>query len=374
MVAVFAVEDDAIQVTWRGLPAGAELRAGDAAVTITADDIPGAATLAGLPPGAEVALRLHLPGQRERTVTRARTLRPPPGALLARLATVSDLHIGERRFGVTGRIHDGAPHGAVETYALRCARAAVAEAVAWGAERLVAKGDLTWTGRPGQWGAVVELLGEAGVPVHALLGNHDVGRKGIDGRGLLRAAGIHAPVEPAAVDLPGLRLVLLDSTVPRHHHGQLLPAHRRAALDLAGDAPAGAGVLVLLHHDLQRHERPTHYPPGIPASHGLPFLDALARVRPASVVTTGHTHRHRARRHGPLLITEVGATMHWPGTWAGYAVHEGGIRQVVRRVAAPEAIAWTDRTRWAAAGVWALWSPGLLADRCLTHPWPFSRT
>ena len=50
--------------------------------------------------------------------------------------------------------------------------------------------------------------------------------------------------------------------------------------------------------------------------------------------------------------------MHFPGTWAGYAVHEGGIRQVVRRVAAPDAIAWTDRTRHGLGGMWGLIAPG----------------
>jgi hypothetical protein len=367
-LAVFAVEDTAIQVTWRGLPAGTQVLAGDDTATVT-DEGPGAAALGGLPHETEVSVRIRPPGRAEVVAARARTLAPPPGELLTRLATVSDLHIGERRFGLTGRIRDPAAPGSVETYALRCARAAVAEAVAWGAKTLVAKGDLTWSGRTGQWTAAADLLGSAGVPAHALLGNHDVGRRGIDGRRVLRAAGVDAPVEPTAVDLPGLRVVLVDSTIPRHHQGRLLPTHRGATLDLAAAAPKEAGVLVMMHHDLQRRERATHYPPGIPASEADPFLDALAAVRPASMITTGHTHRHRLRRHGPLLLTEVGATMHWPGTWAGYAVHEGGIRQVVRRVAAPEAIAWTDRTRWALLGIWGLYSPGPLSHRCFTHPW-----
>ena len=58
------------------------------------------------------------------------------------------------------------------------------------------------------------------------------------------------------------------------------------------------------------------------------------------------------------------------GTWAGYVVHEGGIRQVVRRVAAPAAIRWTEETKRALLGVWGRWSPGRLDDRCLSHTWP----
>ena len=78
------------------------------------------------------------------------------------------------------------------------------------------------------------------------------------------------------------------------------------------------------------------------------------------MVTSGHTHRHRARRHGPLLVTEVGSPKDYPGTWAGYLVYEGGIVQTVRRVMAPEAIRWTQRTARMFGGAWGRWSPGRL--------------
>jgi hypothetical protein len=70
-----------------------------------------------------------------------------------------------------------------------------------------------------------------------------------------------------------------------------------------------------------------------------------------------------------MVITEVGSPQHYPGTWAGYVVHEGGIRQVVRRVAAPDAIAWTEQTRRSVLGVWARWSPGRIQDRCFSIAW-----
>ena len=69
-------------------------------------------------------------------------------------------------------------------------------------------------------------------------------------------------------------------------------------------------------------------------------------------------------------MTEVGSTKDYPGTWTGYVVHEGGIRQLVHRVEEPSCLAWTDRTRRAFGGVWRWWSPGTLADRCFTIPWP----
>ena len=70
------------------------------------------------------------------------------------------------------------------------------------------------------------------------------------------------------------------------------------------------------------------------------------------------------------MVTEVGSTKDHPGTWAGYAVHDGGIRQVVRRVAAPEAIRWTEATRRGYLGLWGGWSAWTLDARCFTHPWP----
>jgi hypothetical protein len=112
---------------------------------------------------------------------------------------------------------------------------------------------------------------------------------------------------------------------------------------------------------------PTHPPPGVPARDANPFLDAVAAAHPATVVTSGHTHRHRARRHGPLLVTEVGSTKDYPGTWAGYLVYEGGIVQTVRRVMAPEAIRWTERTARMFGGAWGRWSPGRLDDRCVAQ-------
>ena len=46
-----------------------------------------------------------------------------------------------------------------------------------------------------------------------------------------------------------------------------------------------------------------------------------------------------------------------------------GIRQVVRRIEAREAITWTERTRGGAFGAWGHWSPGRLDDRCFVHRW-----
>ncbi|HET7486762.1 MAG TPA: metallophosphoesterase [Acidimicrobiales bacterium] len=369
-VSVFAVEDTSVQVCWHDLPAGTTISAGDSTVEVGGGG-PGAATLDGLPPATTVDVLVRRPGAgAPRAAATARTLAPPPGELLGRFATVNDLHLGERHFGLSGLIRERRPAGG-DPYPLRCARAALREAVAWGATAVVAKGDLTYSGRPQQWSDVADLLAGTGVPVAAIPGNHDVGAKAVDGRAAFAARGLVLTDEPAHVDLPGIRVVLVDTTIPTHHGGTVAKRAREQVADLLAGAPGSA--FLATHHYAQRFRVPMAYPAGIPGPDARLLLDAVVRANPATLVSAGHTHRNRRRRWGPLVLTEVAATMHYPGVWAGYAVHEGGIRQVVRRVAAPDAIAWTERTRRALLGGWGVVSPGLLSHRCFSHPWPDRR-
>jgi Icc protein len=362
---VFAVEDTAAQVCWGALPPGdVTLEAGGASITVTGDGRPGAAVLDGLPPGERLELTWTAGGRRARAA-RFRTLRPPPGRLLCRFATVNDLHVGETRFGLVFRMREGRVE---EPYPVRCARAALAEALAWGAETVVAKGDLTWAGLPWQWDEVGRLLAGVDVPVHALFGNHDVGRKATDGGPRLAAFGIEVPERPWAVDLPGIRLVMVHTAVRRRSHGQVDRRDRDHIAELVGDAPGAA--FLAMHHYPQRFVWPNVYPPGIPGPVASALLDGVAEANTATLVSSGHSHRNRRHHHGPLVVTEIGSTKDYPGVWAGYAVHEGGIRQVVRRVAEPSAIGWTERTRRAVGGIWGLWSPGLRSHRCFSHTWP----
>lgn len=366
-VQVFAVEDTTAQVCWAGLPAGTVVTAADAAVEVPDDDRPGAASLSGLSPGREVELVVRRPGKAPRPVERFSTLAPPPGELLCRFATVNDLHIGEPGFGAVKRIREEPVPGR-DPYPLRCARAALDEALAWGAQALVAKGDLTYSGRQWQWDVVGPLLASVPVPIDVLLGNHDVVRRAVDGRVALSAHGVEIPEEPFHRDLPGIRVVLPHTAVPRRGRGRLMPPQRERVRELVASADGPA--FLAMHHHAHPATLPTTYPPGIPGQQARALLDAIAAANPATLVASGHSHRHRTRHHGFLVLTEIGATMHYPGTWAGYAVHEGGIRQVVRRVAAPHAIEWTERTRRVVGGVWGRYSPGRLSDRCFTHTWP----
>ena len=59
----------------------------------------------------------------------------------------------------------------------------------------------------------------------------------------------------------------------------------------------------------------------------------------------------------------------YPGAWAEYRVHEGGYTQLVRRIATPAAMAWTEQTRSMFAGLYRDYALGRLTDRSFTYSW-----
>jgi predicted phosphodiesterase len=368
-LSVFAVEDTAVQVTWAdGPPAGSSvtLAVGDSSVEVAGGPGPGAAVLDGLAPSTRYEVRVD-----GVVAARVRTLAPPPGELVARFATVSDLHVGERGFGTLPRFREAAHATMADSYAARCGRAAVVEAAAWGAERVLAKGDLTWSGRRAEWETVAAVLASSPVPVDATLGNHDVVPRAADGRAVLALHGLDVPPpsEPWVVDLAGVRIVLGHSAEDGHRRGVVDDRQRAALVDAVAGTPAGSGAFLALHHYVDPLPFASRYPRGIERAQGEALLRAVAAARPSTFVSFGHTHRHRRKERHGLAVTEVGSTKDFPGVWAGYAVHEGGIRQVVRRIAEPSCLAWTERTRSSVLGLWGPWAAGRRSWRCFSWRW-----
>jgi len=297
------------------------------------------------------------------------TLPPLPGPELARIATVSDVHVGLDAFGFLktirerGKVRRANP----EPPSLRCLRAAITEAVAWGAGLVVVKGDLTDRGRLDEWEEAAAVLHAVDVPVVMIPGNHDVNEDAeIGPADAGREYGVRVIDGVDHVDVPGVRVVLAGTAQTGHHRGVI-------DTDLAGriadEAAGGPAAIVMLHHQLEDRPEPPFWPPGITRDQSESFLDRLAEAQPRSLVTSGHTHRNRRRARGPVTVTTVGSTKDYPGTWAGYAIHAAGVRQVVRRVAAPECLRWTEMTRRGAAHLWPRMAEGRLEDRCFTLPW-----
>lgn len=368
-MAVFAVEDTAVQVVWGHAPvAPVNVRVGPRSTHLGGYGGPGGVVISGLEPATRYDVVVES-GAGHRVELRCRTLPPPPGELLSRVAALSDLHIGVRIHGLRQTMRDRS--GLADPPPVRCARAALDEAATWGPDLVVVKGDLTEHGLDHQWAAVAPLLQGVATPLAICPGNHDTSRKrSREPSAALSAAGLPCADPVGVVDLPGVRVVVADSTSPGRSHGSL----RRALPDLLDAlAEADRPALVCVHHPFEPLPVPTQYPVGIPWPESLHALRAIRRVKRDVLISTGHTHRNRRLHFGHVAQAEVAAVKEYPGVWAGYAVHEGGIRQVVRRVLAPEAIGWTEYTRLTFGGVWRAYAPGLLSHRSFTLHWPTRR-
>lgn len=368
---VFAVESTAAQVIWRDLAPGRLTLSPSGAPPCTIEVQPGhtvgAVTLENIQPGRTTTITASGPAvgsSREFSVTTAPTL---PGAELARVSTVGDLHVGIRAFGYRHTIvEDPAPE---VPHPIRCTTAALEEAVKWGAGRVVAKGDLTNSGQIHQWRELSDMLSSVPVPVLAVPGNHDRAfRSGLSPEDAARGFGLTIASPLLVSDGPGHRLVLVDSTVGAHNRGRIAELTGQV-LEAVAEVDRTTAVLVFLHHQFHRHVVQEGWPVGIGRGESTSFLRALAATGRRVTVSSGHTHRHRHWSYQGVVTTQVGSTKDYPGVWAGYVIAEGGIRQVVRRVEQADCISWTEHTRRAAAGLWRWLAPGSLDSRCFDRVW-----
>jgi Icc protein len=289
-----------------------------------------------------------------------RTLPRPAGERLTTVATVNDLHFGEVE---CGRI-EGFDIGPVltagpgdEPYPEVMNRAAVAEIAERDPAAVVAKGDLTSGGTEKEYEEFLDCYRPAfGDRLHWVGGNHD-SRLG--------------PLPRVEVNLEGVTLAILDTVIPGMASGQV-SAEQVEWLDELG-ARADRPVLVFGHHhafDPASQKRPAAYF-GINPHDSESLVDVVAR-RPLLVgYFAGHTHRNRVRRFaatGDVPWVEVACVKDFPGTWAEYRVYEGGILQVHRRLARPNALAWSEKCRALLMGLYPQYSFGAIGDRCFTIP------
>ena len=289
-----------------------------------------------------------------------RTLPRPPGERLATVATVNDLHFGEVECGVLNGIDDApiytTPPGE-EPYPELMNRGAIAEMRAIEPDAVVVKGDLTSMGTRAEYEQFLEAYGPAfGERLVHVRGNHDAYH------GETFASEPHR-----AVHLPGVTLAVIDTSIPGKASGGV-PLETLDWLDQLA-AEADRPVLVFGHHhpwDPSSPTRPEAYF-GINPDDSERLVALVAR-RPRIVgYFAGHTHRNRVRHFaatGDVPWVEVACVKDFPGAWAEYRVHEGGILQVFRRISDPDALAWSEKTRDLYAGLYEQYAFGRLADRC----------
>ena len=167
-----------------------------------------------------------------------RTLVRPSGALRCRFGTVNDVHFGEVEAGRVDDHTEGpiqrVPLGA-EPYPETMNRSAVAEMDAAGLDAVIVKGDLTSDGRPEEF-AAFEACYRApfGERLHVVRGNHDAYR------GQSEYAG------DQWIELPGVGVALLDTTIPLATTGHLT-TKQLDWLD-AGAAASTVPVIAMGHH------------------------------------------------------------------------------------------------------------------------------
>lgn len=288
-----------------------------------------------------------------------RTL-PAPGELLTTFATVNDVHFGEEVCGLI----DGSDVGPVfrtepgdDPFPEIMNRGAVAEIAAVDPAAVLVKGDLTSNGTLEEYEAFLAAYEPAfGDRLTHVRGNHE---------SYHRAAYAAEPFQQ--VDLPGVTLVLLDTSIDGGVPGQVTPGQLEQLDDLA--ARADRPILLFGHHHLgdpdssEKADRTF----GIGLDDSAALLALVGRRPAVKAYFAGHTHRNRVRRFEPtgeVPWVEVACVKDYPGTWAEYRVHEGGIVQIAHRISTPEALVWTEKTRHMYHGLYHDYALGQLADRC----------
>lgn len=296
-----------------------------------------------------------------------RTLPRPPGQRLATFCTVNDVHFGETECGVLNGIDDDPIYTSApgeEPYPQLMNRCAIAEMRALDPDVVVVKGDLTSMGTRAEYQAFLDAYGPAfGERLVHVRGNHDAYH-----------GETFAADAPRAVDLPGVTLAVIDTSIPGRASGGV-SADTLEWLDQLA-AEADRPVLVLGHHhpwDPGSATRPEAYF-GINPDDSERLVEVVARRPSIAGYFAGHTHRNRVRRFaatGDVPWVEVACVKDFPGAWAEYRVHEGGVLQVFRRISQPEALAWSEKTRDLYGGLYDQYAFGRLVDRCFPI-WPRS--
>ena len=289
-----------------------------------------------------------------------RTLPRPPGERLATVCTVNDVHFGEVECGILNGVDDhpiyrSAP--GADPYPVVMNRGAITDIRAVDPDAVVVKGDLTSMGTRAEYQAFLDAYGPAfGERLLHVRGNHDA-YHGED----------FASRAPLARTLPGVVLAVVDTSVPGLASGGV-SAPTLEWLDTLA-AEADRPVMVFGHHhpwDPGSAERPEAYF-GINPDDSERLVEVVAR-RPRIVgYFAGHTHRNRVRRFaatGDVPWVEVACVKDFPGAWAEYRVFEGGILQVFRRISAPDALAWSEKTRDLYGGLYEVYAFGSIDDRC----------
>jgi 3',5'-cyclic AMP phosphodiesterase CpdA len=186
-------------------------------------------------------------------------------------------------------------------------------------EAIVFTGDLADAGQPDAYRRLRAMVEPAAAAVGAeviwVMGNHD--ERGAFRRGLLDEGG-DASVDRVH-DIDGLRVVVLDSTVPGHHHGEIDDAQLEWLRDVLA-TPAPHGTLLALHHP------PVPSPLGLIALVELRQQERLAEVvrgTDVRAVLGGHLHYSTSSTFAGVPVSVASATCYTQDLQVRYPAARG---------------------------------------------------
>jgi predicted phosphodiesterase len=360
---LFTVAPDEVVVTFR--------TDDDATVTTVVGDREATTTgpyhsarVTGLEPETEYSLQVDGADASELLPKTVTTLTRPAGKHLTTFATVNDVHFGEVECGRLGTPEELGPILSVgpgeDPYPAVMNAGAIAEMDALDPDAIVVKGDLTDRGSDEEYEAFLGAYSKLGPRMHHTRGNHDAMQS--------HTIAVNAP---HVIELSGVTLAVLDTVRPGSEHGRITADQLEWLDDVARES--SAPVLVFGHHhpwDPSSTERNERYF-GINPDDSEALCAVIARREAIAGYFAGHTHRNRVRRFDAargVPIVEIACVKDYPGAWAEYRVHEGGYTQLVRRIATPAAMKWTEQTRAMFAGLYRDYALGSQSDRCFTQP------
>jgi Icc protein len=294
------------------------------------------------------------------------------GRRLARIAVLNDMHVGEQCSGTITDLGFGSvpPCFSADDYAWRMCDAALREIRDRRPDLVIANGDLTDRGRPGEVDRALGLLRRSRVPLLITRGNHDrryheAGPACAEDGDCLREkafpareVGDHALTSVARI-ARRVAVVGLDSCDPETGEGRLDLAGQLEWLDreLAALRREGRMAIVAFHHHVATQANATHPPPllfGVRADRGgADALDVIGRHR-VPLTLHGHTHRNylvtdpRAPR---TWFLENGAIKEYPAGYAILDVREDGIVRSFHRPVSAFAREWV---RTSAGQIWGM--------------------
>jgi Icc protein len=273
------------------------------------------------------------------------------------------VHFGETVCGLLGTPEELGPVFRVEPgddpYPEVMNRGAIDAIEALDPDAVLVKGDLTDRGTEAEYAEFLAAYSRLGPRMRHVRGNHDAMiTENIAANG------------PFAVELPGIKLAVLDTVRPGTDRGRISNAQLEWLDDLA--AASTSPVLVFGHHhpwDPSSAEREETYF-GVNPDDSEALCAVIARRPAISGYFAGHTHRTRTRHFASardVPVVEIACVKDYPGAWAEYRVYEGGYVQLTRRISAPSAMEWTEKTRGMFAGLYRDYALGELRDRCFTY-------